>query len=119
MLQRLLENKKAIFSIQQKLLHLRVLLMKFIADVNIAKTVITSLRKKGHDVIDIKKLNRTISDTEIIKLALKENRIVLTHDKDFLALTQYPKYQVPAIVIRLYEQNARSRKGPFPCLCLK
>lgn len=80
--------------------------MKFIADVNIAKTVITFLRKEGHDVIDIKALSRTASDTEIIKLALKENRIVLTHDKDFLALTQYPKYQVPVIVIRLRKQNA-------------
>ena len=81
--------------------------MKFIADVNIAKTIIISLRKEGHDVTDIKTLNRTISDIEIIELALKEKRIILTHDKDFLALTQYPKYQVPAIIIRLHEQNVK------------
>lgn len=81
--------------------------MRFIADVNIAQVVITSLRKEGHDVIDIKTFNKTISDIEVIKLALKENRIVLTHDKDFLALTQYPKYQVPVIAIRLREQNAK------------
>lgn len=80
--------------------------MRFIADVNIAQTVITSLRKKGHNVIDLKTANRTTQDSEIIKLALQENRIVLTHDTDFLALTQYPQYQVPVILIRLRKQNA-------------
>lgn len=81
--------------------------MKFIADVNIAQTVITFLQKTGHDVVDIKKSNLKTSDTGIIKLALKENRIILTHDKDFIALTQYPKYQVGTVVIRLKKQNAK------------
>lgn len=80
--------------------------MRFIADVNIAQTVITSLRKEGHDVIDIKAVSRITPDVKIITLALQENRIVLTHDKDFLALTQYPKYRVPVILIRLQKQNA-------------
>lgn len=80
--------------------------MRFIADVNIAQTVITSLRKEGHNVIDLKTANRISPDIEIIKLALQENRIVLTHDTDFLALTQYPQYQAPAILIRLRKQNA-------------
>lgn len=80
--------------------------MKFLADVNITQTVITYLRKAGYDVTDIKQKNRKSSDIEIVKLALKEKRIVLTHDKDFLGLTQYPKYQVSIILFRLQIQNA-------------
>ncbi len=80
--------------------------MKFIADVNIASKVIRLLRQTGHDVLDIKKLDPITSDTEIIKLAREENRIILTHDKDFLGLTKFPKYQVGMIVIRLNIQNS-------------
>lgn len=79
--------------------------MKFIADVNIAQKAIGLLRKSGHDVIDIKKSTPTVSDTNIIKLATKENRIILTHDKDFLGFSKFPKYQVGIIVIRLSIQN--------------
>lgn len=80
--------------------------MKFIADVNIASKVINLLRQTGHDVLDIKKLNLLVSDTKIIKLARKNSRIILTHDRDFLGLAKFPKYQVGIIVIRLNIQNA-------------
>ncbi len=42
-----------------------------------------------------------MSDIDIIKLAQKEQRIIITLDKDFITLIQYPKYQVSTIVIRL------------------
>lgn len=79
--------------------------MKFIADVNVTSLVIQYLRKQGHDIKDIKISNSTISDLEIISIALNENRIVLTHDKDFLTWTKFPKYQTGTILIRLKEQN--------------
>ncbi len=81
--------------------------MKFITDVNITQTVIAFLRQSGHEVLDLKKSNRTLSDIEIIKMALEEGRIVLTHDKDFLTLVKYPKYQVGTIIIRLLVQNSQ------------
>lgn len=80
--------------------------MRFLADVNIAKKVIDLLHYHDHDVLDIKKLNPRSPDTDIIKLASREKRIILTHDKDFLGLTKFPKYQVGMIVIRLDIQNA-------------
>ena len=45
------------------------------------------------------------ADIDIIKIALKENRIILTHDKDFEGLAKFPKYQVGIIVIRLTNQK--------------
>lgn len=81
--------------------------MKFVADVNIAQKVIKLLIQNGHDVLDIKKRDPKATDTSIIKLASIEKRIILTHDKDFQVLTQFPKYQVGTIVIRLEKQTAR------------
>lgn len=79
--------------------------MKFLADVNIPQSVIISLQKSGHDVLDMKKGNPITKDTEIINIAKQESRIILTLDKDFISLTQFPKYQVPTIVIRLNNQT--------------
>lgn len=79
--------------------------MKFIADVNVARVVIKFLHQSGHDVVDIKKKSSTKADIDIIRIALNENRIILTHDKDFLGLVKFPKYQVGMIVIRLSDQK--------------
>lgn len=79
--------------------------MKFLADVNIPQTVIQNLTKFGHDVLDIKKNNLKLKDIEVIKIAKQQGRIILTRDKDFIVLIQFPKYQVPTIAIRLTKQT--------------
>ena len=79
--------------------------MKFLADVNIPQSVIYALTQLGYDVLDIKKQNLKLKDTEIIDLAKKEDRIILTRDKDFIVLTQFPRYQVATIAIRLKIQT--------------
>lgn len=79
--------------------------MKFLADINIPRSVITSLIKADYDVLDIKKNRLNLKDTELIQIAKQEKRITLTRDKDFLILTQFPKYQVPTIAIRLKTQT--------------
>ena len=78
--------------------------MRFLVDINIPQSVINSLVEKGHDVLDIKKRQLDLKDSELIEIAKQEKRIILTRDKDFLILTQFPKYQVPTIVIRLKNQ---------------
>ncbi len=79
--------------------------MRFIADVNIPQLLIKRLIDLDHDVLDIKKRNLEISDIEIIKIAKKESRVILTRDKDYIILVQFPKYQVPTIAIRLINQT--------------
>lgn len=80
--------------------------MKFIADINIPQILISQLTDLDHEVLDIKKHNLKISDTEIIKIAQKQSRVVLTRDKDFIILAQFPKYQVPIIAIRLITKTS-------------
>lgn len=81
--------------------------MKFIADVNIPQSIILDLQKNKHNVLDIKKLNLKATDAELVRIARNEERIILTRDKDFIALTQFPKHQAPTIVIRLINQTPR------------
>lgn len=81
--------------------------MKFIADINITQSLIKYLRQDGHDVLDLKSQNPEMTDINIIKIAQRENRIILTHDKDFELLMQHPKYQAGLILIRLKTQNSK------------
>lgn len=79
--------------------------MRFLADVNIPKSAIDELVVLGHDVLDIKKVELAAKDIKLIQLAKQQKRIILTKDKDFITLTQFPKYQVPTITIRLKDQK--------------
>ncbi len=79
--------------------------MKFLADVNIPLPLIKHLQSIGHEVVDARRDYPNAKDTQLIKIARKMHLIILTKDKDFLELNKYPKYKVPAIVIRLSNQQ--------------
>lgn len=63
---------------------MRLIDYHFITDENIQGQVIEHLINSGYDVFDIKKegLN-TMSDDEILQLAIEKHRIILTQDSDF------------------------------------
>ncbi|MFH1649090.1 MAG: DUF5615 family PIN-like protein [Candidatus Woesearchaeota archaeon] len=61
--------------------------MRFLADENIAVSVVKALRHKGYDVLDLKEEKKHgITDTEVLELAKEQKRVILTHDKDFVEL---------------------------------
>ena len=55
-----------------------------LADENVSPRVVSFLREKGFDVLDVKEsgMNGT-SDHILMELALREQRFVVTHDADF------------------------------------
>lgn len=57
--------------------------MKVLVDENIGSSVVQYLLSEGHNVIWIKELRPGMSDKEILKLALKTRRIIITYDQDF------------------------------------
>lgn len=81
--------------------------MRFLADVNIPQSVITHLTRLGHDMLDLKRVNKSTPDIGVIQMAQEEGRIILTLDKDFISLTQFPNYQIATIVIRLKKQSPK------------
>lgn len=59
--------------------------MRFLTDENFPRPVIKTIRILGHSVKTIQEKNLQGSSDEIVGgIALKEKRIVLTFDKDFL-----------------------------------
>lgn len=57
--------------------------MRILANENVTRTVIESLRAKGHDVLSVKESLRGEKDEAILAKAQSEQYLVLTHDKDF------------------------------------
>lgn len=55
--------------------------MRFIVDVGVGKKVEGWLREAGFDVVSVRDINPRASDSDILKLAVEECRIVLTMDK--------------------------------------
>ncbi len=58
--------------------------MRFLIDENVIPVVVSLLRKEGYDVKDIKEEKLYgLKDSELFRIAIKEKRTVITHDKDF------------------------------------
>ena len=57
--------------------------MRLLANENVSATVIHTLRQRGHDVLSAKESMRGKSDSAVLQRARQEERLVVTHDKDF------------------------------------
>ena len=88
---------------------------KFLTDENIASSLIKEIRRKGYDVKDIKEEKLFgASDDEILKMANKENRIILTHDKDFANLLNFPLTSHKGVILlRFFDQSPNNTVNHF------
>ena len=60
---------------------------KFMLDENVSNNLRKLLISKGYDVITVQELNkRGAKNSELLELARKKNRILITYDKDFIEL---------------------------------
>jgi predicted nuclease of predicted toxin-antitoxin system len=57
--------------------------MRFLADECCDFAAVRALRVEGHDVLAVSDVQFRSADKELMELALAENRILLTEDKDF------------------------------------
>ncbi len=57
--------------------------LKFIVDVGVSNKVEKWLALQGFDVVNVRDIDPRLPDYEIVKIATKENRMVITMDKDF------------------------------------
>jgi predicted nuclease of predicted toxin-antitoxin system len=57
--------------------------LKFLLDVHIAGAIARALLDEGHDIIRAAVDHATSTDTELLALAVREERIVITQDSDF------------------------------------
>ena len=74
--------------------------MKFLADMGISMTTVQWLRNNNHDVIHVRERNmQRASDSQILREAYREERIVLTMDLDFGHLVAISREKLPSVII--------------------
>lgn len=78
--------------------------LKFLADLNISPKTVTFLTELGTDAVRIDKSNA--ADSEVVAMAKKEGRIILTFDKDFGEIYYlFEKRKITVIVLYLRDQR--------------
>lgn len=84
--------------------------MRIIANENVSATVIEQLRAGGHDVLSVKESMRGQVDQAVLARAQTEQRLVVTHDKDFgeLAFRSGLPASCGVILLRLSGDNPDS-----------
>jgi len=84
--------------------------MKFLADEGIDRSIVNSLRELSFDVYYVIEDVRSRDDDILLKIALEENRILITKDKDFGELVfRLQKAHAGVILIRLEGHDTNER----------
>ena len=73
--------------------------MRFLADECCDFAAVRILWTHGHDVLAVSQLQRRSVDKDLIALALAENRILLTEDKDFSWLVFAARKESPGVIL--------------------
>ena len=81
--------------------------MKFLVDECCDAGLVKSLRDAGHDVAFVVEQNPGASDDDVLQVAYKEERILLTEDKDFGELSY--RLRKPSAGIVLIRVDVKER----------
>ena len=73
--------------------------IKFLADENIPLKVVSNLVKSKIDIIAVAEKSARIKDEEILSLAQKEGRVIVTFDKDFGELVFRRKKETNGVIL--------------------
>lgn len=57
--------------------------MRFLVDESCDFLIIRALRTSGHDVLAVSEISPRAEDPQVLDVAFREGRILLTEDKDF------------------------------------
>jgi len=83
---------------------------KFLADVRVAKCIIDLVTHLGYNIKWVAIIDKSMDDEEVLKLSEKENRILLTNDKDFGELVFHQrKISKGIILLRIKRQNSKEK----------
>ena len=63
------------------------------------KSLIDELRANGFDVVGIAEISPSISDVKVAELAVAQNRILITDDKDFGDIVVRRNLPVPGVIL--------------------
>lgn len=82
--------------------------MKFLADENVERPIVDTVRDLGHDVTYVSESAHGTEDSELLAVAEREQRILITSDKDFGELV-YLRGSIATGVLLLRFRTEKSR----------
>jgi predicted nuclease of predicted toxin-antitoxin system len=85
--------------------------MDFVADESCARPVIQALREAGHDVVAVAEIARGATDDQVLELALKEKRVLITEDRDFGELVYARGRSSSGVILVRFPSRARRAKS--------
>ncbi len=93
---------------------------RFMVDVGVGKKVEQWLRDAGHSIIAVRDINSRASDSEILKRAVEDYRIVLTMDKDFGELVyRLGKAHAGVLVLRMEDAGGEEKMNAVKNILLQ
>lgn len=84
--------------------------IKFLADVNVEKPIVEFLSKQGYDIKWIPDYDCEMFDEDLLRIADREQRVLITNDKGFgdLVIMQ-KKLSAGAILLRVKGQGSQEK----------
>lgn len=84
--------------------------MKFLIDESVEYRVVEFLRNLGHDVVAVTEEKPSMQDGNVLSLAHRTQRVLVTNDKDFGTLVFHDHRPHSGIILlRLAQENAASK----------
>lgn len=81
--------------------------MRFLADESCDFAVVRAIRAAGYDVLAVVEVASRSSDEDVLALAAREDRILLTEDKDFGQLVYANKQPSGGVIFIRFPATAR------------
>lgn len=89
--------------------------MRFLADESCDFAVVRTLRQAGHDVLAIREVSPRAEDSVVADRAHREERVLLTEDKDFGQLVRASGSAPSGVIyLRLVARKAAFRRVSSP-----
>ena len=73
--------------------------LRFLIDVGVGKGIERYLQGEGYDTKAVRDIDPRMEDEEIIRIAVSENRMVITMDKDFGALVYHSSMEHSGVLL--------------------
>ena len=86
--------------------------MRFLADESCDFAAVRTLRAAGHDVVTVAETAPSAEDEAVVGLALREQRILLTEDRDFGRILFAQGAESVGVIYLRFPASTRSELGP-------
>jgi predicted nuclease of predicted toxin-antitoxin system len=82
--------------------------MKFLANENLPLELVNDLRNSGYDILRVDEVKKGMKDPEILDFSFRENRILITFDKDFGELVVKEKKKARGVILlRIHPESVQ------------